>query len=172
MTMPSSDFGNSDAFDQLGLSLEDVERFQQAKRDKRIANKDVCACGHAMNKHTKFESGHWDCHTAKMWCPCQDPIPVLQAEDTKYFMTKTYGYGYKHALSTGLLRCRQKGVSTKMIVPPACFKCAITGVQLYPAAINRHNQLVDVPAVRNGIFCLKCIYEFQGIVVISEITSD
>lgn len=158
----------NDAFDQLGLSLQEVEEFQIAKRNKKVANRDVCACGHAMNKHTQYESGHWDCHTAKMWCPCQEPIPVLQADDTKYFMTKTHGYGSKHALATGLLRCRQKGVKTKMIIAPQCFKCSASGLQLYPAGINRDNRLVDVPASRNGIFCLKCIYEFQGIEVITE----
>lgn len=168
MTTNSDSAVPVDAFDELGLSLTEVEDFQAANRNKKVANKDVCACGHAMNKHTKYESGHWDCHTAKMWCPCQEPIPVLQADDTKYFMTKTHGYGAKHALATGLLRCRQKGVATKMIVELQCFKCAITGVELLPAAINRDNRLVDVPASRNGIFCLKCIYEFQGIEVLAS----
>lgn len=168
MSTNSDDQGPMDAFDELGLSIQEAEEFQTANRNKKVANRDVCACGHAMNKHTKYESGHWDCHTAKMWCPCQEPIPVLQADDTKYFMTKTHGYGAKHALATGLLRCRQKGVATKMIVALQCFKCAMAGVELLPAAINRDNRLVDVPASRNGIFCLKCIHEFQGIEVIAS----
>ena len=163
MSNSSSNF--EDAFDQLGLSLEEVEAFQLAKRAKKVANSEVCACGHAMNKHTQYESGHWDCHTAKMWCPCQEPIPVLVADDTKYFMTKTHGYGAKHALATGLLRCRQKGVKTRMIVEPICFKCERETDNLFPAAINRENRLVDVPADRNGIFCIECIYAFQGIQV-------
>ncbi len=163
--MKDSSSEYEDAFDQLGLSLEEVEAFQQANRAKKIANSEVCACGHAMNKHTKYESGHWDCHTAKMWCPCQEPIPVLVADDTKYFMTKTHGYGARHALATGLLRCRQIGVKTRMIVEPRCFKCARQTDNLFPAAINRENRLVDVPADRNGIFCIECIYTFQGIQV-------
>ncbi len=165
--MKDSSSEYEDAFDQLGLSLEEVEAFQQANRAKKIANSEVCACGHAMNKHTKYESGHWSCHTAKMFCPCQEPIPVLVADDTKYFMTKTHGYGARHALATGLLRCRQKGVKTRMIVEPRCFKCDRQTENLFPAAINRENRLVNVPADRNGIFCIECIYAFQGIPVVN-----
>lgn len=160
--MESLDFENPCAFELLGLSAQEVDKFMEDKKEKK-PNNQVCSCGHAMNKHTKTENGIWSCNTARMWCPCQYPIPVVEASDTKYFMTKSYGYGAKHALATGLRRSQLKGVSTKLIVEAACFKCKATRVELLPAGLSRHNEMLDIPAPRNGIFCRKCIYSFLGI---------
>ena len=95
-----------DVFGGLAVNEESITRFL-ADRDRYDKSKHVCICGHAINKHNGYEEGHGICQTGRHICPCLKKDPVIFANDTRYFMRKTYGLGSKHALSTGLLALKR-----------------------------------------------------------------
>jgi hypothetical protein len=145
----------------LELGLDEIEI--KAHRDdakRREFNRLVCVCGHAMNKHSEFNPGLWSCHTARMYCPCERPRAVVEVSDTRYFMTKSRGYGAQHALSTGLSKLHEKGGTSKLIIEPNCFRCEEPRTPLLPAAFDREVRLVFKPGQLNGLFCHDCLVKF------------
>lgn len=147
------------ALSDLGLDPDEIREHRQDIK-RREYNRQVCVCGHAMNKHSRHSNGIWSCHTARMYCPCELPKPVVEVSDTRYFMTKSRGYGASHALSTGLSRLGEVGGSSKLIVEPKCFKCQRETNPLIPATFDRYIRLIFKPGPLNGLFCHDCIAEF------------
>jgi hypothetical protein len=146
------------AFHDLGLDVSAISAHREEIK-RREFNRNVCVCGHAMNKHSQL-SGHTFCHTARMYCPCEDPRPVVEVSDTRYFMTKSRGYGAHHALSTGLSRLHEVGGSSRLLIEPKCFRCGELANPLIPAGFNRDRWLIFQPGPYNGMFCQSCILEF------------
>jgi hypothetical protein len=139
---------------ELGLDVSAISAHREDIKRKEF-NRNVCVCGHAMNKHSDGL-----CHTARMYCPCENPMPVVEVSDTRYFMTKSRGYGAQHALSTGLSRLHEVGGSSRLIIEPKCFRCGEMANPLIPAGFSRDQWLVYRPGIFNGMFCLSCISEF------------
>jgi hypothetical protein len=152
-----------DPFASLAVSEESVLRFLGGK-DVYDTSKHVCICGHAMNKHSGFDSGHGSCVTGRHWCPCATPKPVLIAQDTRFFMRKTYGPGSRHALSTGMLRLRQRGVRMAWLEKPVCWRpdCNSGNELIFPVALNDAMRVADAPAKINVFLCESCALAAMG----------
>jgi hypothetical protein len=154
--------GENSPFDFLGIDESSVDRFlhDKARYDR---SKQVCICGHAINKHHPLDDKFY-CLTARHWCPCRTPNPVVVANDTRYFMRKTYGPGSRHALSTGLRRVRQVGKKARWIDQPECWnpKCPKTNHLIFPVALNDLSQPVAVPSKINVLLCETCYLGFAG----------
>jgi hypothetical protein len=152
------------ALNDLGIEEEEVEQFI-AQRDRgEEGKKYVCICGHAMNKHSET-AGSLMCVTAKHYCPCLHPIAVLNVQDTRYFMTKTYGFGRRHALATGLYRLGRVGKWAIWLEKPYCHKCGSEGHPILPTAIDEMNRAVERPAIRNVLLCVSCLEQLGGMVI-------
>lgn len=147
--------------DDLGIKQEDVEDFIEQRNKGEEVRKYVCLCGHAMNKHSET-AGSFMCVTAKHYCPCLHPIPVLNVQDTRYFMTKTYGYGRRHALASGLYRLGRVGKWAVWLEKPRCHKCLSENHPILPTAIDESNRAVERPAIRNVFLCVSCLEELGG----------
>lgn len=148
-----------DALDRLGIDDAEIQTHRSDIRRKEY-DRQVCICGHAMNKHSEFSSGMWQCHTARMYCPCERPKAVVEVSDTRYFMTKSRGYGAKHALSTGLSRLKERGGTSRLIIEPLCFVCQREITPLLPATFDRQRRLIFKPGPLNGLFCHDCLSKF------------
>ena len=150
--------------DDLGITSESVEKFL-GDRDRYDTSKQVCICGHAINKHSKYEEGWGTCLTGRHYCPCVNKTAVLYAHDTRYFMRKTFGSGSKHALSAGLLRLIQVGVEAHWLQQPLCWnaECPNPQQKVYPVPLNRQNQIVDAPGHYNIFLCETCFLNMKGV---------
>ncbi len=149
---------NANALQELRIDDSEVDAFL-SNRAQNPPEKMVCICGHATNKHNEISKDYWSCVTARHYCPCAKPIPVLLVQDTRYFMRKTYGYGAKHAMSTGLRKLNQEGKWSKFIIDLSCFRCNSTDVKLHPAALNRDFRISDRPEAINVLLCWNCLQE-------------
>ena len=151
-------------FDGLGISEESVSRFL-AERDRHDTSKQVCICGHAINKHSGYEEGIGNCVTGRHWCPCKAKNPVLYANDTRYFMRKTYGSGSRHALSTGLQKLGQVGKRAYWLEPPACWndKCTSGNPLIFPVSMDSNNRIIKEPGPVNVFLCESCILTVLGV---------
>ena len=154
---------SNDPFVELAITEESVTRFLEEK-DLYDTSKHVCICGHAMNKHSGFDEGYGSCVTGRHWCPCSNPRPVLIAQDTRYFMRKSYGPGSKHALSTGMLRLRQLGVGMEWIEKPTCWRpdCHSGNPLIFPIPLNEAMRVVESPGKLNVFLCETCALAAMG----------
>jgi hypothetical protein len=149
---------NANALQELGIEDSEVDAFLVGKAENP-PEKMVCICGHATNKHSEISKDYWSCVTARHFCPCARPVPVLLVQDTRYFMRKTYGYGAKHAMSTGLRKLNQEGKWSRFTIELTCFKCNAGNVKLLPAALNRDYRISDKPEAINVLLCWDCVQE-------------
>jgi hypothetical protein len=147
------------ALDRLGLDQSEI-RIHRSDLKRKEYDRLVCVCGHAVNKHKEFRSGTWQCHTARMYCPCEWPKAVVEVSDTRYFMTKSRGYGARHALSTGLSRLHERGGTSRVVIEPLCFACKRETTPLLPATFDSQQRLIFKPGPLNGLFCHDCLSEF------------
>lgn len=149
-------------FDALGVTPESVEKFL-SDRYRYDTSKHVCICGHAINKHTTVNE-YVTCLTARHYCPCQLIKPVLYANDTRYFMRKTFGPGSKHALSTGLKRLVELGKGAHWLKPPQCWNpdCLKPHTFVYPVAIGKLGNISYEPEKLNVFLCEACFMSFLG----------
>ena len=156
--MSDSLIESQNALSQLGIADSEVDAFLLG-RAETPPEKLVCICGHATNKHNEITKDYWSCVTARHYCPCSKPVPAVLVQDTRYFMRKTYGYGAKHAMSTGLRKLNQEGKWSKFIIDLTCFKCETANVKLYPCALNRDYRVSDKPEAINALLCWSCLTE-------------
>lgn len=105
------------------------------------------------------------CQTARHICPCIRKEPVIYANDTRYFMRKTYGLGSKHALSTALLRLKQVGKTAHWFEKPSCWtpECKSGNPNIFPVALNRQSRIVNEPGHINVLLCETCILNMKGL---------
>jgi hypothetical protein len=150
-----------EALNEIGIHPDEVEEFINIRDLRQEVQREVCICGHAINKHDGM-GGNVICVTARMWRPCTTPHAVLNVQDTRYFMTRTYGAGRKHALATGLHRLGKKGKWAKWIVEPKCAKCGANKNPVYPTAIDETNRVSRKPTSRNFLLCGVCLEELGG----------
>lgn len=165
-SVPQSEQPNSadQLFDSLGISVNSVKEFLN-NRDKFDSSKQVCICGHAINKHSGFEEGYPQCLTGRHYCPCLKKRPVLYTHDTRFFMRKTYGPGSKHALAAGLLRLREEKINSYWLEEPQCWHpdCSKRNKLIFPVALNKSNQIVDEEGPINIFLCETCILNMKGV---------
>ena len=155
----------SSALSAMQLStpyLDEVDKHPK----QRPLSREVCICGHSVNNHKDFGDGQLICAPGKQFCPCQRLLPVIEVENTKYFLRRTRGYGEKHALTLGLHHLTKHGFWSRMLIEPICFKCKSTSVSIYPTPISRGNTVSYGPSPLNVFLCIDCIYQLQGIPVI------
>jgi len=147
---------SSDALDAFGFSESEIEA---ELRKNRLAppSKQVCICGHAVNKHSEPSEGRWYCRTANHDCPCGGPEPILVVQDTRYFMKKTEGYGPMHALSYGLMRLRQEKKWARFIIELKCDRCKAEDTKLFPVPLSPELRVVRRPSPINKLVCNDCL---------------
>ena len=163
-SMSSQSDAEDSPLDALGISQESVEKFL-GDRDRYDHSKHVCICGHAINKHSHYEDGFGTCLTGRHYCPCAAKNPVLYANDTRYFMRKTYGSGSKHALSAGLLRLNQVKKKAHWLIKPTCWKpdCTSGNPLIFPVALDKFNRVLKEPGPINVLLCETCILNMEGV---------
>lgn len=155
------------ALSALQLSTHYLDEVDQRPKQKSLS-REVCICGHSVNNHKDFGDGQLICSPAKQFCPCSKLLPVIEVENTKYFLRRTRGYGEKHALTIGLHYLTKHGLWSRMVIEPICFRCGATDLTIYPTPISRDNTISYGPSAVNAFLCLECIYHIQGIPITKQ----
>ena len=154
----------SSALSAMQLTTPYLDEVDKRPKQKPLS-RDICICGHSVNNHKDFGDGQLICTPAKQFCPCERLLPVIEVENTKYFLRRTRGYGEKHALTMGLHHLTKNGFWSRMLIEPICFRCEGTNLTIYPTPISRGNSVSYGPSPLNVFLCLDCIYQLQGIPV-------
>ena len=129
-------------------------------RAERVFNREICICGHPMRNHSSGERGT-SCLSAKTFCPCTMPIPVVRAVDHRYFTKFSRGAGAKHALFQGMYASVKAGREVNWISEPKCFKCGQEAILVRPIPLNRHMKVSFGAGEMNLLACDKCAETFN-----------
>lgn len=147
---------------EMGIDPDELaERVNELmSRNKNPRNPEICACGHPMARHKEIEGrGEWVCEPSRMYCPCDHARPVLRVEDTRFFLCRTQGPKFEHALAVGLSRLTTAGKDAEWIDDPrTCDKCG-TRCTPFPVPLTRSNSIAYEPSPRNALLCQTCYEE-------------
>lgn len=151
-----------DALLKMGLTPEDIDRADVELAERRKANdavnRHVCACGHAMGRHTVV-NGIVMCKPARMECPCKRARPVLLAQDTRLFIRKTEGGGAAHALSRGIRESLTKDKAVEWLIDLACDRCGEETDSIIPVPVTQNGTAVSRATGYDALLCSDCRVE-------------
>lgn len=146
----------------MGITPEDVDRadVELAERRKAAAsvNRHVCACGHAMARHT-VTHGIVMCKPARMECPCKKARPVLVVQDTRLFIRKTEGGGAEHALIRGIRESLTKEKLVEWLIDPTCDRCGKATDSIVPVPVTQSGTAVSRATGYDVLLCPDCRVE-------------
>lgn len=152
----------ADAFTRLGMSAQAVDSYL-SRLPRRPSNREICVCGHPMNKHTEVAEGLESCVTSNLWCPCARPFAIVEVDDIRYFMRESHGRGVKHALTIGLRNLQKAGKGSRLLIEPHCFVCHSTENPIEVVGIDRNGGLAFSAAPVNVLACEACILRLMGV---------
>ena len=151
-----------EALAMIGLTADDVDEADVALAEQRkinaSINRHVCACGHAMSRHTVVH-GIVMCKPARMECPCKRSRPVLLAQDTRLFIRKTEGGGAAHALSRGIRESMAKGKSVEWLIDLVCDRCGRDTVSVTPVPVSQQGTARPYATGYDALLCSDCRVE-------------
>jgi hypothetical protein len=143
----------------FGLELDHSINFDKPISAKHVDRR-VCVCGHSMGSHQGSSSSSRYCINGKLWCPCEQPVPVLETDNLRHFHFRTSGWGPKHALSRGIQKCLSSGSSITPLLENNCFRCGERSVRLIPASFSRDLAILEEAGSSNALICGPCFNEF------------
>jgi hypothetical protein len=145
------------ALEALGVSLQEATEIDQAFRQPRSNNRNVCICGHGESKHN-FEAGRWFCKPARLECKCFSLRPVLEAEDIRPFICKTTGGGALHALTRGITALALMDPPKKITwtVDLFCDRCKSTDSVVTPVPVTEYGEPTTYPTGFDKFLCQSC----------------
>jgi hypothetical protein len=116
----------------------------------------VCVCGHSMGSHHETSSGSHYCTNGKMWCPCERPKAVLEAQNLKDFYFRTSGWGNRHALTLGIQKSIKNGRKVTQLLESICWRCKEPCEQLIPTSFSDDLAILERPGPINSLLCQDC----------------
>lgn len=138
------------------VAIDKKQKVERRRRDNRI-----CICGHGMNRHSSI-NGVTFCKPSALTCECKKSRPVLEADDTRYFLRRTNGPGTSHALVRGIAASGLKGIKVHWIEPPKCDRCQKTEGYIVPAPVLQAGGRVHPEGESTGydkFLCGDCLKE-------------
>lgn len=149
-----------DALESLGIDVEEAIETDRRLMKKGPRDNRICVCGHAVARHKTDEfSGITECRPSRMYCPCETPRAVLEAEDTRMFLRQTNGPKSEHALVRGMVALVVAEKEAKWLDDPLlCDKCGNRG-NISPVPLTKNNRIAYEPSARNALLCETCIEE-------------
>lgn len=154
----------AELFEGLEFDLADVKKSNEriARRNRIDRDPSICSCGHGKSRHQFLENrGHYSCTPSRMSCNCRHLEVVLEAEDTRDFLSKTVGNGVEHALMRGIDVTLRKGKSIRWIgTGRNCFVCKDetkkTTIVSYKMIGDLPVEVSDEGGQKNRFMCNDC----------------
>jgi hypothetical protein len=146
----------------MGIDPEAARAVDRAqRRGRRVRDNRVCICGHGMSRHSDV-NGATFCKPSALTCECKAARPVLEADDTRYFLRRTNGPGTAHALVRGIAASGERGVRVRWIEQPTCDRCGSAEGGILPAPVMRAGGRINPSGDSTGydkFLCPTCIGE-------------
>lgn len=134
---------------------------RRQRRGARVRDSRVCVCGHGMSRHSEV-AGVTFCKPSALTCECKSPRPVLEADDTRYFLRRTNGPGTSHALVRGIAASGERGIRVRWIDPPTCDRCGTAEGNIVPAPVMQAGGRINPEGDSTGydkFLCPDCVTE-------------
>jgi hypothetical protein len=149
---------------KLGVTLEELDQgaAELAERmPNRIGGRDnrICACGHRMSAHRSYAGRPAVCQPTRLVCPCKNPRPVAEAEDTRCFNFKTEGEARHHALWRGIRACAERGKEFRWTAPLICDRCKSEAERLVPVPVSQRGVRTPHATGYDALLCEECSRE-------------
>ena len=146
-----------DVLASMGITIEDIDQAdaELIEKKKHAIDRQVCACGHAMSRHT-IVHGITYCKPARMECPCKKPRAVIETSDTRLFIRKTDGAGPAHALIRGLRAAIEKNKETRWCVEHVCDRCGKDHPNIVPVPVTQGGHAVSYATGYDALLCPNC----------------
>lgn len=136
--------------------------YEDAKEANRVLglhrqdrNKKICVCGHGIARHSVNVRGDVVCKPSSMYCPCKGKREVLEVEDVRDFLSKTYGSGKFHALGRGLQKAMEKGHKVEWLIELKCDRCNTEG-PISPVPVSKTGQAQEEATGIDALLCKDC----------------
>jgi hypothetical protein len=148
------------ALAMMGISVEEVDQadVELLEKRKHSVDRQVCACGHGMARHTVV-AGVTYCKPARMECPCRKTRPVIETDDTRMFIRKTDGAGPAHALTRGIRAAVEKKKSVTWIVDLICDRCGEESHSIVPVPVTQSGHAASHATGYDALLCPDCRVE-------------
>jgi hypothetical protein len=141
-------------FNFLDVPLEEaLQTLYEVDNVKK--RKEVCSCGHALDKHRDLGIGRKSCEPGKQYCPCKAVKSVLRTSDTRFFLRKTIGGGALHALVLGVASATKAGAEVEWLVEMKCEKCGTAG-PVSPVPTTQYGIVVSEASGYDALLCVNC----------------
>lgn len=142
------------------LDVSEEEAKKALEQIKNAGNRDgrICICGHSIKFHGFIEArGTYMCNAQKNSCPCKQPRPVINTDNARLFVRKTYGGGGFHALTQGITAAIEAGSHVEWIVEQKCDICR-KEARLSPTPMTRDGRpsFVEGATGLDALLCIDC----------------
>lgn len=141
------------ALEAMGLSADRVIETDNALKQRGTRDGRICMCGHGLAKHN-LETGL--CKPSAMDCPCRNPRPVIDVEDTRVFLRRTVGGGELHALARGLGALSALGKSFEWLIDLKCDRCKAVDEVVTPVPVTATGFATTYPTGYDAFLCRPC----------------
>jgi len=155
MSETSGSGSASAALAALGINLEEAVKTDKALQQRGPRDTRICICGHGVSKHTD-EAGRIVCKPSAMDCSCKHVRPVIDVEDTRYFLRSTQGGGSMHALSRGLSALAMAGKNATWLVELKCDRCGTFDEIVTPIPVTLEGRARTFDTGHHGLLCPSC----------------
>lgn len=151
------DTSGFDALASMGITPEDVDAADAELVEKRkvAVDRQICACGHAMSRHTTVH-GIAYCKPARMECPCKHARAVVVTGDTRLYIRKTDGAGAAHALTRGMRAAAERGVRVEWLVDLVCDRCKRDVSNVVPVPVTQTGHAMTYATGYDALLCPDC----------------
>jgi len=146
-----------EALTKMGITIEDIDNAdaELIEKRKQSVDRQVCACGHAMGRHTVVH-GIAYCKPARMECPCKHGRPVVVTDDTRLFIRKTDGAGPAHALARGMRAAIERGKRVEWLVDLVCDRCKKEVPNVVPVPVTQGGHATSYATGYDALLCPNC----------------
>lgn len=158
--------------DHMLFDAEAVQAEMNRQKSARVANPDICICGHSARSHSSHArlenliheafraQGVTRCLPGRQTCPCVEFNGVLRVSDVRGFICKTTGPYSAHALTKGILGLTAKGGQAEMIGVWSCSGCG-SQEKVGPVAITQTGKESLEPSPINYMLCVDCLVRLR-----------
>ena len=151
----SESYSAQSALAALGIDLGEAVEMDKALQQRAPRDTRICVCGHGISKHTD-EAGRVLCKPSAMDCPCKHIRPVIDVDDTRYFLRNTQGGGAMHALSRGLSALAMAGKNATWLIELKCDRCGTVDEIVTPVPVTHEGRARTYDTGYHGLLCQSC----------------
>ena len=145
----------------FSFSEDEALKALQASRNRKSYDRTICSCGHPSVHHGPFQN-QMSCSFMNKYCPCRSLLPVIEAEDLRFFQKTTNGEGANHALALGITSSIRSKKKIQWVVKPVCMNCKSETERIRPVPLTLNNERTYKLGQQTVLACYNCLPWFSN----------